>query len=195
MRFVSKNSNLRVILKPGLPAEPLTGRASDPGISVKFLDGMLEVNDEVIISKLLVCSACKVDFWPIEDGEWKDPFAHQRQENEPAHIMTEFKYGRPDRTLSSAKKPKLTPEIEKMLNERAIEIAKELLPGMMEQMIKAGIEKQKQTEKKEVINSGVSMPDTQEEIPKRKQGRPPKAKEVLKKEEEIVNTEGMGQNL
>lgn len=184
MRFVSKNSNLRVILKPGLPAEPLTGRASDPGISVKFLDGMLEVNDEIIIQKLMVCPACKVDFWPVEEGEWKDPFKYQREESEPAHIMTEFKYGRPDRTLSSAKKPKLSPEIEKMLNERAIEIAKELLPGMMEQMIKAGIEKQK-TEVENTKENDTSKKKHWKTVEKEK-----KMQEAILTKEEVTDTEG-----
>lgn len=188
MRFVSKNSNLRVILKPGYPAEPITGRASDPGISVKFLDGMLEVNDEIIIDKLMASMACKVDFWPIAEGEWKDPFKSQREESEPGHIMTEFKYGRPDRTLSSAKKPKLSPEIEKMLNERAIEIAKELLPGMMEQMIKMGIEKQQQKE----VTSDTKV----EEVIKKKHWKTvekeKKMQEGILTKEEIVNTEGIG---
>lgn len=139
MRLISKNSNLRVILKPGIPAEPLTGRASFPGISVKFQDGMLEVNDQVIIDQLLAHDGCKVDFWPVEEGEWKDPFKFQRSEMEPVHQITEFEYGRPGRTISSPKAAKLPPEVEKLLNDRAIEIAKQLLPGMVEQVIKAGI--------------------------------------------------------
>lgn len=141
MRFISKNSNLRVILKPGLPAEPLTGRPSDPGISVKFQDGLLEVSDQVVIDKLLAHAGLTMDFWAVSDGEFKDPFKHMREEIEPVHQIMEFKYGRPDQMMTSQKKPKLSPEVEKMLNERALEIAKELLPGMVEQLLKAGAAK------------------------------------------------------
>lgn len=142
MRFISKNSNLRVILKPGLPAEPLTGRPSDPGISVKFQDGLLEVSDQVIIDRLMAHAGLTMDFWAVEDGEFKDPFKHMREEIEPVHQIMEFQYGRPAQMLTSQKKQKLSPEVEKMLNERALEIAKELLPGMVEQLLKVGAAKQ-----------------------------------------------------
>lgn len=142
MRFISKNSNLRLILKPGLPAEPLTGRPSDPGISVKFQDGLLEVTDQIIIDKMMSHAGLTMDFWAVADGELKDPFKHMREEIEPVHQIMEFKYGRPETMLTSPKKAKFAPEVEKMLNERAFEIAKELLPGMIDQLLKAGIAKQ-----------------------------------------------------
>jgi hypothetical protein len=160
MRFISKNSNLRVILKPGLPAEPLTGRPSDPGISVKFQDGLLEVSDQVIIDKMLAHAGLTMDFWAVQDGELKDPFKHMREEIEPVHSILQFKYGRPDEVLTSAKKPKLSPEIEKMLNERAFEIAKDLLPGMIEQLMKVGAEKQKADK---VVSEEAKMPSADSE--------------------------------
>lgn len=195
MRFISRNSNLRVILKPGIPAEPLTGRAGDPGLSVKFLDGVLEVKDESIIERMKNHPGCEVDYWFVEDG-WKDPFKNTREESEPAHIISEFKYGRPDRTLSSAKPPKISPELEKIINARAIEIAKGLLPEMIEHVIKEGAEKHKAKTADEVSNTAEDKEES-EDVSKDKSKSKPKKKsagrpKAIKKEvptEEVLTTE------
>ena len=171
MRFISKNVNLRVILKPGLPPDLGSGRMADPGISVKFLDGVLEVNDQGIIDRLRIHPGFSLDFFSVEDGEWKVPFRTASSETEPAHTITEFKYGRPDRVLSSAKAPKLSPEIEKMLTERAFEIAKGLLPDMMKEMLKAGAARRSADSEDAVSTPEVSAPSSAEvtnEVPKKK---------------------------
>ena len=43
MRFVSKSINLLVVLRAGLPAQPLTGTPALATVSVRFKDGVADV--------------------------------------------------------------------------------------------------------------------------------------------------------
>lgn len=136
MRFISKNSNLRIILRPGLPANPLSGQLAIPTIYVKFLNGVAEVKDQDMVEKMLAHPGFNSDYISVEDNI-TDPFLNTRQEVEPPHSITAIEYGHAKKVASSPNKVKLSPELEKAINERAIEIAKALLPKMMEDVINA----------------------------------------------------------
>lgn len=136
MRFISKNSNLRIILRPGLPANPLSGQLAVPTIYVKFLNGVAEVKDQDMVEKMLAHPGYNSDYISVEDNI-VDPFLNTRQEVEPPHSITAIEYGHAKKVASSPTKVRLSPELEKAINERAVEIAKALLPKMMEDVMNA----------------------------------------------------------
>lgn len=141
MKFVSKNSNLRIILEPGLAAQPISGMPAKPTIFVKFTDGVAEVKEATLIEKMRNHPGFETDFIAVgDDGE--DPFKYNREEVEPAHTITEMKYGTAVARQSSVKSPKLSPELTKMLNERAMEMVRDMLPGAVEAVLKGYAAKQ-----------------------------------------------------
>lgn len=128
MRFISRNSNLRIILKPGLPASPLTGTMAIPTVFVKFQDGEAYVENEDLIMAMKSHLGFNVDFIAVEEGV-KDPFAHTRTDIEPGHQITEMKYGHAAGTKSSAKRVSYTPEMQAAIQAEAMKLVKEMLPG------------------------------------------------------------------
>lgn len=128
MRFISKNSNLRIILKPGLPASPLTGTMAIPTVFVKFQDGEAYVENEDLIAAMKSHIGFNTDFIAVDEGA-KDPFAHTRSEIEPAHHITEMKYGHADGTKSTPKKIVYTPEMQAAIQAEAMKMMQEMLPG------------------------------------------------------------------
>lgn len=151
MRFVSKNSNLLVVLTPGLPAQPLSGTPAKAGLYVKFKGGVMETSDENIIKGLKAHPAFNNDFIAVEEKAL-DPFSSSREETEPVHHISEIKYGHVENPKSSNKKVKISKEMEKVINALAMEKVKELLPGMVEATIKqlAAASKKKEDNKEEV---------------------------------------------
>lgn len=136
MRFVSKSSNLTVILKPSFPGNHLTGTAPVNGVFVKFIQGACEVKDEAIVELMLKHPACNSDFIPIEEVE-PDPYAYLRDETEPSHVITEINYGHAEKSVGNRKPFKISPEIRKALQSEAVEMAKamakDMLPGMLKE--------------------------------------------------------------
>jgi len=134
MRFVSKCSNLRLILRPGIPANLIGGTLGDPGLSVKFKDGTLDVYDEEVITKLKRHPGFNSDFICVDDSG-TDPFASYREEQEPNHVITEIKYGHVERTTGSPRKVKIPPELQNVINQQAMEMAKKMLPDMIKETL------------------------------------------------------------
>lgn len=134
MQFVSKSARLCVTLRPGIPANPLSGQPNVPGIYIRFQDGRATVNDEKVVAMMLAHAGFNADFVSIEDTQ-RDPYQNFREEIEPAHSITEMKYGHAEKTLNSQRNRKLSPELEKFINDRAMEMAKSLLPEMMNQVM------------------------------------------------------------
>jgi hypothetical protein len=176
MKFVSKSSNLLVVLRPGMSAQPLTGTPAKATISVRFKDGIAEVQDEGLVKMMLEHTGFNSDFISAEDMV-VDPYLSMRQQSEPDHIVTEMKYGMPvNRTVP---KTQLPPDIQKLVQTAAIEMAKEMLPSMVENTLKSIL---------------ASSQSNKEKTPKkvgRKPGRKAKNKvkvEVGAEESEPVNT-------
>lgn len=154
MKFVSKNSNLRIVLRPGLPAAPLAGRDATPGIYVKFQDGIAVVNDEENIMMMRKHPGFNVDFISADEGQ-SDPYAYRRSEIEPGHVIQELKYGQVEGVKSSAKKAPLSPEMLKLINDLAEQRVKEILPTAVEFAMKkmAEISKEKDSVETRVENT------------------------------------------
>lgn len=148
MKFVSKHSNLLIVLTPGLPANALAGVAARPGLNIKFKNGVVEVKDEEIVTKMKSHPGFNVDYIAVDDKIVNDPFEGQRSELEPAHVITEMSHGEiASRKVS--KKNKLTPELERMIQSLATEKAKAMLPNLIEEAIDK-IAKNYQEKKQEI---------------------------------------------
>jgi hypothetical protein len=135
MKFVSKNSNLRIVLRPGIPANQMSGIAGQPGVYVKFQDGVVEVKDEEMIKKMHDHPGFNIDFIAVdESGE--DPFAANREEIEPIHVIQDIRYGHAEgKRISPHKKLKLDPQIQKLVDDLAAKKMNEALPKMVEMTI------------------------------------------------------------
>lgn len=133
MKFVSKNSNLNIILKPGMQAQPLTGSPATPTLYVRFQNGVADVKDEALVKMMLNHPGFNQDFISTEDAA-PDPFAYLRTEGE-THVLTEMKYGHPVARNVSPVQTKLPPEILKMIQDQATAIAKQMLPSMVQAVL------------------------------------------------------------
>ena len=138
MRFVSKSSNLRVVLKPGIPGNHLSGVVAQQGVYVKFIGGIVEIKDPEIIKAMKAHPGFNSDYIAVEDEitQEVDPYEYQRQETEPTHYLTDLSTGRPTKTVQSkGKRRKLSPEIEKAIQDAGMDLAKKMLPGMVKQVL------------------------------------------------------------
>lgn len=136
MRYASKSSNLYVVLRPGLPAQPITGAPPTPTIAVRFIDGLADVKDDALNEMMQRHPGFSRDFIVIEDIQ-KDPYGYGRQDAEPGHVLTEMNYGMPGKRVATKQKTQLPPEMQKLVQEMAIEIAKGMLPGAIEEALKS----------------------------------------------------------
>ena len=135
MKFVSKNANLRIVLRPGIPANQMSGIAGQPGVYVKFQDGVVEIKDEEMVKKMHDHPAFNLDFIAVDD-DGEDPFASTREEIEPVHVIQDIRYGHAEgRRLSPNKKLKLDPQIQKLVDDLATKKMTEALPKMVEMTI------------------------------------------------------------
>jgi len=169
-KFISKSANLHIILKPGVPAQPITGTPPVPTLSVRFQDGIVDIKDEELIDLMQNHSGFDRDFILAAD-EAHDPYAGSRQSSEPAHIMTEVKFGTPVKKAVSGKLGNVNPDTARLIKEQAAELAKQMLPQMVKSTIEELIRAQEAGKEK-----GDENPQPKsEEAPKNKGGRPPKA--------------------
>lgn len=135
MRFVSKSANLMLVLKQGFPGNHLTGTAPISGVYIKFQNGVVDVKEESLIDLMLRHPGFNIDYISAEEEE-KDPFDYLRNDTEPAHVLTNINYGHAEKSVGTPKKPmKLSPEIKALLHEEAFKMAKEMLPGMMKEVL------------------------------------------------------------
>lgn len=137
MKFISKSSNLLIVLRPGLSAQPITGTPAKPTVSVRFKDGVADVQSQELVDLMLAHPGFNSDYISAE-GTVSDPYAFSRQSSEPAHIVTEVKFGTPvSKQTKGGNVPQLSPEIQKLVEAMAADMAKSMLPGMVENTLKA----------------------------------------------------------
>jgi hypothetical protein len=136
MKFVSKNANLMIVLRPGIPAQPITGTPAVPTLSVRFHEGLAEIFDDKIIEMMLRHPAFDTDFISVEEAS-SDPYASMRRPTEPNHVVTEVKFGTPVSRTGTPLKSAMSPELKSFIEDQAKEIARAMLPGMVEATIKA----------------------------------------------------------
>lgn len=187
MKFVSKYSNYRIVLKRGIPAEPLTGRNAVPGLYVKFSNGVTEVKDESIVELMLKHPRFGTDFLKIEESE-VDPFANSRKDLEPEHDVKEMIYGHVGKSLNPKPAMNMNSDQKRMFNEMVMdaakEMAKEMAPKLAVEILKNLSEKKEDKQGQDTVEASVSIPEDLlpdkkvESFPfiseKRKPGRPPK---------------------
>ena len=154
MKFVSKSSNLMVVLKPGFPGNHLTGTAPVTGVYVKFQNGTVDVKEDALVEMMKKHPAFNMDFIAVEEGvKEEDPYAYYRSENEPTHIISEVKYGQLEKSVSSSKAKPLHPDLQKVIRNEAtkmaVEMVKEMLPNLIKEALASIPEK---SDKKEGTN-------------------------------------------
>jgi hypothetical protein len=172
MKFISKNSNLLIVLRAGLSAQPLTGTPAKPTVSVRFKDGVADVQQQELIDLMLLHPGFNSDFISAENSSI-DPYASTRQSSEPAHVLTEMKYGTPvSRKVGGP--AEISPELQKMVQSMAVEMAKSMLPSMVEGTLKEILASH---EKNKIANGGNISKSGKV---KGKPGRKPKIKPVEK---------------
>ncbi len=138
MKFISKNSNLNIILRPGQQAQPITGTPAISALSVRFQNGMVEIHDEELVAMMLRHPAFNQDFIAVdEDGT--DPYAYRRGVSEPQHVTTEIKYGHPVARSASPVSSPASPELKKMIAEAAAAIVEQQRPALMKEAIEAAM--------------------------------------------------------
>jgi len=143
MKFISKSTNLLIVLRPGLSAQPMVGVPAKPTISVRFKDGVADVQQQELVDMMLVHPGFNSDFISSENLP-VDPYVANRKSSEPAHEVIEMKYGTPVSRETKGDLPQLSPEMQKLVRASAEEMAKKLLPSMVEHTLKnlvAGKEK------------------------------------------------------
>lgn len=162
IKFVSKNSNYMIVLKPGIEGSRALGTHSIPGLYVKFQDGVVEIKDEDVVEMLRSHSGYGTDFLEIKEHEM-DPFLDTREAIEPDHVTGEIKYGHVERVKGPPRKVKLTPELKKIVEGEALkmlpallkknpEVLKEVILGLAMEMKKEASESKEDTEKKEATS-------------------------------------------
>lgn len=156
---MSKYTNYRLTLKPGLPSEPMTGRAAVAAIYVKFQDGEARIPEygingipkEDIYEMMKRHPAFNRDFHLIED-EAIDPYAGIRKEKEPKHTIFELDRG----AIANAINPRKSPgsQTNELVAEMAKKMAMEIAPQLAKEMLKRMMEEKKsEKEVKEVVDN------------------------------------------
>ena len=138
-KFISKNSNYRIILKHGVPAEPMTGRSAVPAVWVKFQNGIAVVNDNALCDLMLQHPGFGRDFILSEDNG-SDPYAKTRSDIEPEHNITNIEYGHVGVNLNP--KPRFVLpkdkqiELENYIAEEAKKLATKMAPTLAKELLK-----------------------------------------------------------
>lgn len=167
MRFISKSSNLLIVLRPGMSAQPLTGTPAKGTVSVRFKEGVADVPDGEMVEMMLRHPGYEGDFISADTVNNVDPYAFSRQESEPQHVVTEMKFGSPVSRRVEGGKQKLPPELAKIVQDMAVGLAKEMLPSMLESALKGLV---KAHEEDKVAAASISASTIK---PKGKRGRKP----------------------
>lgn len=128
-KFISKSSNLLIVLRQGIPGSHLTGTPSRPMVSARFKDGVFATDDQGIIDMLLAHPGCGSDYVSAEDTLGVDPYAYMREGTEPEHVITRMEFGQP-KGPGNAPKIKFPPEVRKAMQDQALEMAKEMAKQM-----------------------------------------------------------------
>jgi len=176
-KFVSKNSNLMVVLRSGIEGSRALGTASKPGLYARFQGGIIDVKNDEMADLLRSHPGFGTDFIEVAEEE-VDPYEYNRKEIEPTHVISEMKYGHVEKLKGvPPKKIKLSPEIKSMIEKQALEMLPSLLksnPGILKDMLQKLVAEESGKTATETV-----MEDVTAETPtpvKRGPGRPAVAK-------------------
>lgn len=171
-KFVSKNSNYMIVLRPGVEGSRALGTHAIPGLYVKFQSGVLDVNEDSVTEMLRKHTSYGIDFLEVKQDEL-DPYLDTREDIEPVHVIQDIKYGHVEGGMITPKKTKLTPQLKKVIEAEAVKMLPGLLkqnPQMLKDIILGLAEEMKSKAKKEDSEEEKQSEESQ----KRGPGRPPK---------------------
>jgi hypothetical protein len=175
MKFISRNLNYRYTIKHAMPAEPLTGRSAEPGIHVRFVNGIATINDESVIEALMKSDKYGSDFISGEDVNVTNKATFTEGNMEPEHEVGEVKYGYVEKTHNPKPAVLLDKDrqksLDRMIEEKATEIAMKMAPEMAKKILESMAQ---QSSEKKVSEASKKM------------GRP-KKKQTEEESAEIVN--------
>ena len=157
MKFVSKNSNLMVVLRSGISENRISGQAQIPGLYVNFRGGVAEVKDQQMLDMLLSHPSYGTDFISVEEDS-RDPYEKERKDNEPKHQISEVEYGHIGKSYGSKLKDP---------REEIIEKAMELIPSIIEKLVEKGeisINKKEATEQVDSKETADESSDLEEVV-------------------------------
>jgi hypothetical protein len=153
MKFLSKQSIYRVILRPGQPAEKITGRAAVNGLSIRFENNEAIIDEKAVdpvtnrsvIELLKEHEAFGQEFIEVVPDEvLVGPWNSLRKGMEPEHDIISIDYGHVGKSLNP--KPKLAlnsdqkKALEEMARTMAVEMAKEMAPQLAKDILKSLVE-------------------------------------------------------
>ena len=173
-KFVSKNSNYMIVLKPGVEGNRNLGTQAVSGLYVKFQAGVVDIKEDAIVKMMREQPGFGTEFIEIKPEE-VDPYLDQREEVEPPHVISEIKYGHSEAVKGSPKKVKLTPQMKKVIEAEALKMIPGLLkanPKILKDVILGLAEEMKATKTADSVNVAENVGVGTEE--KRGPGRPPK---------------------
>ena len=198
-KFISKNSNYRLILKHGIPPEPITGRLAVPSVWVKFQNGVAVVNDDELVELMLRHPAFNVDFIAEEEGA-VDPYKSTRRDSEPVHDRVNIEYGHVGKN-ENPKSPFVLPqdkqiELQNYIKEEAKKMALQMAPTLAKEILNNLAKSSEETKDKQPIEENATASkelesDKEEEkVIKGKPGRPRKdAKEDIDEDDSLAEKE------
>ena len=137
-KFVSKNSNYMIVLKPGMEGSRVLGTSSTPGLYVKFQAGIVDVKEEAIVEMLRNHPSYGIDFQEIKQEEI-DPFLSTRNDPEPDHVLIDMNYGHAEKRQGSTKPSVMSPALKKYIEGEALK----MLPTFLKEnpdILKAAME-------------------------------------------------------
>jgi len=139
-KFVSKQANYMIVLKPGTEGNRALGTQAVSGLYIRFQDGVVDIKEESIVNQLREHEKCGTDFVEVKDEEMKDPYAGTRVSIEPQHVMTEIDRGYAGKkTIEGEKKLNLSPEMKKAVKAEALKMIPQIIkedPEMLKSILK-----------------------------------------------------------
>ena len=125
-KFVSKNSNYMIVLRPGIEGNRNLGTHAVSGLYVKFQAGSVDVKEESVVEMLRAHPSFGIDFVEVKQDE-VDPYVEERVEIEPPHFTSEIKYGHSEKTVGASRPVKMTPAMKKAVEKEAIKMIPNIL--------------------------------------------------------------------
>lgn len=154
MKYFSKQVNYRVVLVSGQSAERATGKPMQPGVYVKFENGVALVKDtmEDVIRMMDSHPQYGVDFIR-EDHQGETNILKTDKQTEPDHTLMNIKHGSVEGSVNAKPVAKLSPDQQKAVTAMAVELAKdiarEMAPALAKEMAMKMVEEKKEAAKTE----------------------------------------------
>jgi len=157
-------TNLRLVLRPGIPAQPITGSPAVPTVFIQFKDGLAQTENEEIIEMLQHHKDFNRVFIQVEEGV--KPAFEANKSAEPVHVLSDIEHGK---SVNRRGNPVgVNPDASKKMQEAINEQAKAMAMAMLPELLKAVQEGQ--TEKETTVET--SEETVKEEVEEKVETKP-----------------------